>query len=118
MKHLPFSFAALLLGACQAQPPITPAGAELGSPGRVYAKAVCASCHAVEAGSSSSPNPNAPPFPAIVNKEGLTKKTLSVWLRDAHNYPDEMQFQLEPSKADDLVTFMLTLRDPTYRPAS
>ncbi|MEP7315910.1 MAG: c-type cytochrome [Sphingomicrobium sp.] len=121
MKRYPLPLAALALGACQVhQPaqPVAPAQLALNVPGHEYAKAACGTCHAVEAGASSSPNPNAPPFSAIVNKEGLTKETLLVWLRDAHNYPDEMQFQVGPSEVDTLVTYMLSLSDPEYRPAS
>ena len=80
--------------------------------------ASCGACHAVDSSSSLSPNPAAPTFPSIVNKEGLTTETLSVWLRDAHNYPNEMQFELEPGKVEDLVAYMLTLKDPYYRPSS
>lgn len=110
-------FSALFLGACQGQVPIA-TSTSLKSRGHAMAMESCGACHAVDRSASSSPNPDAPPFAAIVNKEGLTAKTLSVWLRDAHNYPDEMQFELQPDKADDLVTYMLTLKDPDYRPAN
>jgi len=63
-----------------------------------------------------SPNPNAPPFAAIVNTASLTPETLSAWLRDAHNYPEEMEFYLEGSEVDEIAAYMLTLRDPNYRP--
>jgi len=118
VKHLPLGCAALLLVACQEKQPVAPSASTLHSRGYVFAKASCGACHAVGRDSTSSPNPNAPPFPAIVNQEGLTAETLSVWLRDAHNYPNEMQFQLDPSKVDDLVAYMLTLSDPNYRPPS
>lgn len=85
--------------------------------GHAFAMSTCGSCHAVEPGSITSPDPNAPPFQAFVNKQGLTKETLSVCLRDAHNYPDEMQFQLDPGKADDLVTFHAHVHGP-FLPAS
>jgi len=80
-----------------------------------YAQASCGGCHAVGR-RSVSPNPQAPPFAAIVNQEGLTRNTLAAWLRNAHNYPDEMKFSLEPRQVDELVAYMLTLRDPNYRP--
>lgn len=63
-----------------------------------------------------SPNPQAPSFPAIVNQQGLTAETLSSWLRNAHNYPTEMEFELDSRRVDDLVEYMLTLTDPNYRP--
>ena len=102
--------------ACQ---PLSPAGnTAAAQPHRslAFAKAACGGCHAVER-QSVSPNPNAPPFAAIVNQEGVTANTLSSWLRNAHNYPSEMKFNLEGRRVDDLVEYMLTLRDPNYRPA-
>ena len=52
-----------------------------------------------------------------VNSEGLTRATLTTWLRDAHNYPEEMEFTLGAPEIERLVDHMLTLRDPNYRPA-
>ncbi len=118
LKRLPLIFATLLFGACQVQSPIAAPKPALSSRGHTLAVASCGACHAVDPNLSQSPNPDAPSFPAIVNKEGLTTETLSVWLRDAHNYPNEMQFELEPGKVEDLVTYMLTLKDPNYRPSN
>ena len=64
----------------------------------------------------ASPNAKAPAFAGIVNQSGLTSQTLSSWLRDAHNYPEEMEFYLEGQEVDELVAYMLTLRDTNYRP--
>jgi hypothetical protein len=52
-----------------------------------------------------------------VNQPGLSPETLAAWLRDAHNYPEEMEFYLDGPEVDLLVEHMLTLRDPNYRPA-
>ena len=82
------------------------------------ALASCASCHGIAPNATLSPNPDAPPFAAIVNREGLTRETLSAWLRDAHNYPAEMEFELDPAKVEHLVGYMLTLQDPSYTPSS
>lgn len=110
--------ALLLLGACQQPPPlVTQQASAPQARGHALAKASCAACHAIERTASSSPNPQAPPFAGIVNQEGLTAQTLSSWLRDAHNYPGEMAFELDPARVDDLVAYMLTLRDPAYKPA-
>ena len=116
LKHLPLLCAALLLVACHEQPPAGPSASTAQSRGHAFAQTSCGGCHAVERVSTSSPNPNAPPFSAIVNRQGLTAETLSSWLRDAHNYPSEMEFQLDSSKVDDLVAYMLTLSDPNYTP--
>lgn len=112
-----FGWLALGAGAVACQP-LAPAGqtaAGTPHPGLAFARTACGGCHAVER-QSVSPNPNAPPFAAIVNQEGLTGNTLSSWLRNAHNYPDEMKFRLEGDNVDELVAYMLTLRDPKYRP--
>ena len=101
--------------ACQ---PLSPAGSAASAESRsglAFAKSACGGCHAVEQ-RSVSPNPSAPPFARIVNQEGVTSNTLAAWLRDAHNYPSEMKFTLERRRIDDLAAYMLTLRDPNYRP--
>ena len=82
----------LLAAACQAAPT---APAQISSaPAPAFIEAACAGCHAVEP-PFESPNPYAPDFEAIANREGLTDATLSSWLRDAHNYPEIMDFDLE-----------------------
>ena len=116
LKDLLLLSSVLLLVACQKQPPAMPSASAPQSRGYSFAQASCSSCHGIGRDSAFSPNPNAPPFPAIVNQQGLTNDTLSSWLRDAHNYPSEMQFQLEASKIDDLVDYMLSLSDSSYRP--
>lgn len=84
--------------------------------GLAFAQAACGGCHAVER-YGASPNPDSPPFAAVVNQPGLTRETLGTWLRAAHNYPEEMEFSLEDQEVDSLVDYMLTLTDPGYRPA-
>ena len=103
---------ALALGtaACQHQP------ARETADDLAFAQAACGGCHAVER-YGASPNPDSPPFAAIANEPGLTRETLATWLRDAHNYPEEMEFYLEGPEVERLVDYMLTLRDPDYRPA-
>lgn len=113
MKPLPLL--CLGLAACQplaAEETAAPTGQP---PGLAFAQGSCGGCHAVER-HQVSPNPDAPPFPAIVNRQGLTRETLSSWLRDAHNYPEEMEFYLERPEVDELVAYMLTLREEAYRP--
>lgn len=83
--------------------------------GLEFAQMRCADCHTVAEG-MVSPNPKAPSFLAIANTKGLTYETLSVWLRDSHNYPDMMDFEIEASHIDDLAAHMLTLRSADYKP--
>lgn len=62
-----------------------------------------------------SPNPGAPSFEAIANREGLSEETLDTWLKDAHNYPDVMDFDLSPAQAEEIAQYMITLRRGDYR---
>lgn len=104
----------LILTACQNLPPAEPARPTRSVEGHAFATASCASCHGIGRYDTSRIS-GAPPFPAIVNREGLTAETLSFWLRGAHNYPREMDFYLKDREVDVLVAYMLTLKDPNYR---
>jgi mono/diheme cytochrome c family protein len=106
---------ALGLTACQQLPSTGGSVLAAASPGHAFAQASCSGCHAVER-YGASPNPDAPTFAAVANQAGLTAQTLTFWLGDAHNYPQEMEFTLGSREVDDLVAYMLTLRDPDYRP--
>lgn len=106
---------AICVGACQSFASPETASAGSSNARLAFAQGACGGCHAVER-NQDSPNPAAPPFARIVNQEGLTRASLSSWLRDAHNYPEEMEFYLEPQEVDDLVDYMLTLRDIHYQP--
>ena len=117
MRHLPLTcLTALALAACQTSPPAT-GSAPAEARGEALARSSCAGCHAIGR-QGSSPNPKAPPFALIVNQQDLNAATLSTWLRDAHNYPREMDFSVDAGEVDELVAYMLTLRDPAYRPPS
>jgi mono/diheme cytochrome c family protein len=107
---------AMLLGGCQVRNPPERLASTAQYRGHSYAQATCSSCHAIGPGSNSSPNPQAPPFASIVNQEGLSRQTLTTWLHNTHNYPGEMTIQLDESKIDDLVTYMLALKSPNYHP--
>ena len=84
--------------------------------GRGLAEARCAACHAVNA-NGTSPNPESPAFEDIANRQGLTSATLRQYLRDAHNYPDAMQFRIERSQVRDLSAYIVTLKKSGYKPA-
>jgi len=81
---------------------------------QAYAEAACGSCHAVEA-PWISPNPRSPPFVDIANREGLDETTLGSWLKDAHNYPEQMDFDLDTEHAEALADYMAGLRNEKYR---
>lgn len=79
-----------------------------------FVQAACGGCHAVEP-PLLSPNPLAPRWVDIANREGLNEATLASWLKDAHNYPEEMDFDLDPEQVDLIASYMLTLRSPDYQ---
>jgi len=102
------------LAACQNLPPAQSAVPTAASRGQAFAQRTCGGCHETGLYGSSS-NPNAPPFGAIANQEGVTAETMSYWLRSAHNYPVEMDFLLHDQDVDTLVAYFVSLRDPHYR---
>jgi mono/diheme cytochrome c family protein len=109
---------ALLVAGSHGLPAANPALPATTADNETFVRATCGGCHAID-GQSLSRNPRAPSFPEIVNTEGVTEETLSVWLRGAHNYPAEMDFYLTDRAVDRIVSYMLTLKDPNFRrPAS
>lgn len=80
-----------------------------------FVEAACGGCHSVEA-YGVSPNPNSPTFADIANREGLTQETLTAWLRDAHNYPEVMDFDLEKPQVEEIAAYILSLRSKDYHP--
>jgi mono/diheme cytochrome c family protein len=112
---LPALALALALAACQPQGAPTSASAVPQGPGAALAQRNCSGCHAIGR-YDQSPNPRAPAFAAIANSEGLTEESLTAWLRDAHNYPQQMEFTLGAREVEALVDHILALRDPNYRP--
>jgi mono/diheme cytochrome c family protein len=84
-------------------------------PSLAFAQGACGGCHGVER-FDLSPNVDAPPFATVANREPLTAATLATWLRDAHNYPQEMDFTMDREQITGLVDYIMTLRDPEYEP--
>jgi mono/diheme cytochrome c family protein len=112
--------AGVLLAGCQTAeadaPNIQAASAtEAASRAPAFVEAACGGCHAVEP-PFLSPNPESPSFAAIANREGLTEATLASWLIDAHNYPEQMDFDLTRNQAEQIADYMITLRRQGYRP--
>ncbi|MXO57389.1 hypothetical protein GRI36_10910 [Altererythrobacter gangjinensis] len=79
-------------------------------------EALCSGCHAIVS-NQLSPNPESPGFEAIANTEGLTLVTLKDWLRDSHNYPEKMNFEVVDEDVDALAAYIITLRSNDYQPA-
>ncbi|PEQ13705.1 hypothetical protein B2G71_05130 [Novosphingobium sp. PC22D] len=115
MKAIPIALAlTLAASACLAVPPATSSDAAAPARGLSFAQAHCAQCHAVRPLEVSA-NPEAPQFAEIVDRPGLTRTTLAAFLRDSHNFPEKMDFDIDPEEIDALSAYMLTLRDEEKR---
>lgn len=114
---------ALALAACALAPrqesganPSSPAASSLpherdgATTGLRLAQARCSGCHAITPG-QVSPNLDAPAFASIAQRPGLTQSSARSWLRQSHNFPEQMNFYLEPDQAEQLASYLLTLRD-------
>jgi mono/diheme cytochrome c family protein len=84
--------------------------------GLAFAEQRCSACHAVT-GNRVSPNPESPPFQDIANRTGVTRSTLRQFLKDSHNYPAAMNFQVEDKQIGDLTDYIMTMHRPGYRPS-
>lgn len=102
------TLAALTLAACTTTPAPAP-----GPP--AFVEAACGGCHAVEP-PFLSPNTRAPSFEAVANRPGVTRATIRAWLIDAHNYPEQMDFDLTRERVDEVTNYMITLRRADYVP--
>jgi hypothetical protein len=99
---------AMLLAACTTTPEPAPEPP-------AFVEAACGGCHAVQP-PYLSPNPQAPSFESIANRIGVTRSTIRAWLVNAHNYPEQMDFDLEREHVDQTVDYMITLRRADYVP--
>lgn len=83
-----------------------------------FVQAACADCHGVER-NMISPNPAAPAFSEIANREGVDRENLIIFLRDAHNYPEQMDFDLDENQVKQIAQYLTTLQTGSHeRPAS
>jgi mono/diheme cytochrome c family protein len=87
------------------------------SMGLLIAQDNCSRCHQI-GGAGDSPNEDAPPFTDIVNQPDITTEVLAAWLGDAHNYPIEMGFHLEPHEIDSLALYMIRWRSSPPPPTN
>jgi len=107
--------ACALVGACAPRSDGSPPGGETATaevanpaPGRTYAEAACASCHAVTAGQASSPNPKAPTFEMIANVPGMTLMALNVVLHTSHETMPNLI--IESGRIEDLSAYLHSLK--------
>ncbi len=102
----------LLVGLLAPGPLLAPArGQELGDvvAGERLAREVCAACHAVEKGDTRVSFEGAPPFQGVANDPSASEVGLRVFLKTPHKkMPD---FILTEQQTDDIVTYILSLRD-------
>lgn len=120
MRQLAIGFAGLTLVACQTSGTsggIGPAS-QLAADPKVptYVTAVCGDCHAVT-DNAVSPNPQAPGFADIANSPGVTKETVVAFLSDAHNYPMQMDVDLDADDIEEIADYMMTLQSGDYHRA-
>jgi len=80
-----------------------------------FVEAACGGCHAVEP-PFLSPNPEAPSFESIANRRGLSEQSLGDWLKQAHNYPEQMDFDLDEAQAEAIAAYMVRLQRDDYEP--
>lgn len=114
---------ALALAACQSagdEKPVPAAPSALAASGPAKAgydlsQALCSGCHAISAG-QISPNPLSPTFAMIANTQGLTEVTLRDFLRDSHNFPETMNFEVVEEDVDVLAAYIVTLRTEDFKP--
>jgi mono/diheme cytochrome c family protein len=121
MKRWPFTAALALatVAFSQSSPSATQRQSGLTAAeqrGLAFAEQHCSGCHAVTE-NGVSPNPESPSFQDVANRAGVTPSTLRQFLRDSHNYPSAMNFQIEAEQISDLADYIVTMQKPNYRPS-
>jgi len=77
--------------------------------GLAFAQKTCAGCHNVLGSDGASPNRQAPPFKAVANTPGMSITALTVWSRTSH--PTMPNLVIEPNDMDDLIAYVLSLKE-------
>jgi hypothetical protein len=86
----------------------SPATSESGSTTKTRTPAVT-DCHNVLRTDAASPNRRAPAFKKVANTPGMSITALTVWSRTTH--PSMPNLVIEPADMDDLIAYILSLRD-------
>jgi mono/diheme cytochrome c family protein len=83
---------------------------EIGDPqaGFDYARANCATCHALS--QEPTPDPKAPRFRDVANTPGMTATAIRVWLQSAH-HPTMPNIVVEGQELRNLTAYVLSLKD-------
>ncbi len=76
--------------------------------GKAYASSVCAECHNIEPGGTSSRLPAATPFQIVATTPGMTSTALTVFFRTPHkNMPNLI---VKDQDADNVIAYILSLK--------
>jgi tetratricopeptide (TPR) repeat protein len=78
--------------------------------GFAYAEKICSGCHNILRTDAASPNRQAPAFKKIANTPGMSITALTVWSRTAHETMPNLV--IAPNDMDDLIAYILGLREP------
>ena len=85
--------------------------------GLKFARGRCADCHSVET-ADASPRPSAPSFVDVANERGGDRAALEAWLRQPHDFPDAMYFEIPAENITDLAAYMAALQSEDDAPGS
>jgi|GEM_PF-469263 len=109
-RVLTVGLAAGLMCSCAGHAALDQSSGAHASPvlGLRYAEQVCATCHAVTAAQSQSPNANAPSFEVIANTPGMTGAALNAWLHSPH--PSMPNIIVSGADRDNVVAYLESLR--------
>ena len=77
--------------------------------GRLYAKETCTPCHSISAEDPVSPVIEATDFVTVANTPGMTRTALTVFLGTPH--PTMPNLVLEPQDKDDVIAYILSLKE-------
>ena len=112
MKYaIPLILSCSLLVACQSSERMKLANTRKGAPDFIVG--VCGECHAVTA-NGVSPIADAPEFGDIANTPGLTRETLEAFLSDAHNYPMQMDLDLDQTDIKSIVDHIMGMQSEKH----
>ncbi len=101
--------AAALCSAALAAPALAQ---DVGNPtrGKALAEQMCGDCHEVGPKDKEGGKATAPSFHQVANTSGMTGMAISAWFYSEH--PSMPNLIIKPDKSDDIIAYILTLREP------